>query len=158
MKRENAILLLLLFWALISGGFLYTTLVRYVQAAEASHGMEYELIGLELKEKGNQGELTVRLKCINPSSVVLRTFQIRYLLYVNGRFIKSDALYHTQTLPPGETVVQFSGDIHQYPMEYVYEAREFGKMIWMMELEIVLELPFKGLRLNTSTVEYWVME
>jgi hypothetical protein len=43
-------------------------------------------------------------------------------------------------------------------MEYVHEARDYGKMIWMMELEVILELPFRGLRLNTRAVEYWVME
>ena len=158
MKKEDIILLLLVFWALFSSYFLYTTILHYGQSAEAAHGMDYEIYDMQLKEIGDRGEITMYIKCINPSPIVLRTFQIRYLLYVNGRFIKSDAEYITFTIPPGETVIKVEGDIHEYPMEYVHEAKGYGKMIWMLELELVLDLPFKGLRLRTRTEEYWVME
>ncbi|MGD2248895.1 MAG: hypothetical protein PVF58_10860 [Candidatus Methanofastidiosia archaeon] len=155
--KKNYIFIFLIFWALICSVFLRTTILHYVQSAEAAHGIEFELHDMHLKKHGNEGEIIIALKCINPSPVVVQTFQIRYLLYVNGRFIKSDAIYVTHTLPPGETVFQFKGEIHKYPMEYVLEAEGYGKMIWMLNLEIVVELPFKGLRLQSKTQEYWVM-
>ncbi len=158
MKKERIVFLFLTLFAIFSSYFLYTTILRYYQSAEAAYGLKFELTNLELEERGDQGEVTVTLKCTNPSPLTLKTFQIRYLLYLNGRFVKSDAMYRVFVLPPGETTMTFAGNIHKYPMEYVREAKSYGSMIWMLELEIVLDLPFRGLRLRSGTAEYWVME
>jgi len=133
---------------------MYSTTYGYVQATRATHELGGDLIGLEIKD---EDVVSLTFNFTNTSTLDIYLQRIAFNLYANGRFLGNYDMREKTLLPPGQTTITVTAEIHPLYMEGLRVEKQFSEnLIWYTLGGAVIELPFKEMTITIDIKGYWV--
>lgn len=133
---------------------MYTTTDGYVQATRATHLLGGDLIDLEIIDEDT---VNLTFNFNNTSTLNIYLQKIAFNLYANGRFLGNYDMREKTLLPPGNTTITITAQIHRVYMEGLRVEKQYSEnLIWYTDGGVVIELPFKEMTVSVDIFGYWV--
>jgi hypothetical protein len=133
---------------------MYSTTDDYVQASRATHHLGGDLVNLEFID---EDIIDLTFSFNNTSTLDIYVQRIAFNLFANGRFLGNYDMRDKTLLPPGETQITITAEIHPIYMEGLRSEKQYSEnLLWVTGGGAVIELPFKGMTISVDIEGYWV--